>query len=298
MKNRLSGVFRKRSNSQSISRREQTGTPTTSNLPVPGGRFTERMNLRQVTEAAALDLRKEQRREKRREEGIRRLDELLADLSQNPDQTQFVAQGLIDRAPTPTPQQQHHRPRLFEGSLSPIEEECSSKSSRSSHGDRASIFSTETIRVQTGPASVVVDGATFVIQRPSIPPRRGSMNFSEPHYTLPRAAVLGGSVSAGDRDDTRSLTSVSTSILGADEPVEIGLARVVAVGDAMGRGRVVQIGRDGQQAVMGTVRMSTVDEETGDTAELEPIERMMMRRDDDFLAQRAEFSRKKRFWVG
>lgn len=142
MKNRLSGVFRKRSNSQSISRREQTGTPTTSNLPVPGGRFTERMNLRQVTEAAALDLRKEQRREKRREEGIRRLDELLADLSQNPDQTQFVAQGLIDRAPTPTPQQQHHRPRLFEGSLSPIEEECSSKSSRSSHGDRASIFST------------------------------------------------------------------------------------------------------------------------------------------------------------
>lgn len=152
--------------------------------------------------------------------------------------------------------------------------------------------------MQTGPASVVVDGATFVIQRPSIPPRRGSMNFSEPHYTLPRAAVLGGSVSAGDRDDTRSLTSVSTSILGADEPVEIGLARVVAVGDAMGRGRVVQIGRDGQQAVMGTVRMSTVDEETGDTAELEPIERMMMRRDDDFLAQRAEFSRKKRFWVG
>lgn len=141
---------------------------------------------------------------------------------------------------------------------------------------------------------MVVDGTTFVIQRPPIPPRRGSRNFDDPRrHTLPRAAVLDGSISVGDGDDARSLTSVSTSILGTDEPVEIDVARVVAVGRAMGRGRVVQISRGGQQAVKGTVRMSTVDEETGDEADLEPIERMMMRRDDDFLAQRAEFSRKK-----
>lgn len=144
-KKRLSGVFRRSSSGQSISQRERTSTPTPSNPPVPSGRFAERMSLRQITEAAALDLRKEQRREQRREEGIRRLDELLADLSPIPEIRQCMPQGLmIDRPPTPnpTPEHQHHRLRLFEGSLSPIEEERSSKSSRSSHGDRTSISST------------------------------------------------------------------------------------------------------------------------------------------------------------